>query len=70
MLTDEELYEGFAKEEILEIKQEVNEKFYKTFAEMYKGLGDMYTTDARFASFYDKHARFSQILKRRYALLC
>ena len=32
-----------------------NEKFYKTSAEMYKGLGDMYVSDVRFTEFYDKH---------------
>lgn len=116
MLTDKELYEGFSKEEISKIKQEVNEKydakiiaesntsiskmtktdfdaikeeqlqqavelselidepvesnqvqaiikrhhqtnekFYKTSAEIYKGLGDMYVSDARFSEFYDQH---------------
>lgn len=32
-----------------------NEKFYKTSAEMYKGLADMYVSDPRFTQFYDKH---------------
>jgi DNA-binding transcriptional MerR regulator len=116
MLTDKELYEGFSKEEISKIKNEVkykydvdvinesnqnigkmtksdfnsikeeqiqqakdlselmekpidseavqavikrhhqtNEKFYKTSAEMYKGLAKTYVTDKRFTEFYDKH---------------
>lgn len=32
-----------------------NERFYKTDANMYKGLADMYVSDSRFAEFYDKH---------------
>lgn len=34
---------------------QTNEKFYKTSAEVYKGLGDMYVSDPRFTEFYDKH---------------
>lgn len=116
MLSDKELYEGFSKEEIRDIKNEVkekydanvihesnqnigkmtkadfdaikaeqiqqakdlselmekpidseevqavikrhhqtNEKFYKTSAEMYKGLAETYVSDKRFTEFYDKH---------------
>lgn len=32
-----------------------NERFYKTSAEVYKGLGDMYVNDERFTAFYDKY---------------
>lgn len=32
-----------------------NERFYKTDAEVYKGLGDMYVNDERFTAFYDKY---------------
>lgn len=32
-----------------------NEKFYKTSAEVYRGLADMYINDSRFTEFYDKH---------------
>ncbi len=115
-LTDAELYEGFTNAEILEMKQEVqerydpelidisnknvrnmsktqfqnvkeegeniasamaelmdkdvaspevqvliarhhalNEQFYPTSAEMYRGLGQMYTQDDRFRVYYDKY---------------
>lgn len=33
----------------------MNNKFYQTSAEMYKGLADMYVEEARFTKFYDKH---------------
>lgn len=34
---------------------DMNNKFYQTSAEMYKGLGDMYMQDPRFTEFYDQH---------------
>lgn len=40
---------------VIKCHHQTNEKFYKTSAEMYKGLGDMYVSDPRFAEFYDKH---------------
>lgn len=40
---------------VIKRHHQTNEKFYKTDAEMYKGLADMYVSDARFTEFYDKH---------------
>jgi len=33
----------------------LNEQFYPTSAEMYRGLGQMYTQDDRFRAYYDKY---------------
>ena len=33
----------------------VNEQFYKTSAEVFKALGEMYVSDPRFRNFYDVH---------------
>lgn len=40
---------------VIKRHHQTNEKFYKTTAEMYKGLGDIYIADARFTEFYDRH---------------
>ncbi len=46
MLTDEELYEGFSKEEIREIKEEVNDKYdEKVVAESNQNISNMTKAD-------------------------
>lgn len=46
MLTDEELYEGFSREEIREIKEEVNEKYdAEVVAESNQNIGKMTKAD-------------------------
>lgn len=42
--------------ELMKRQHEANERFYKTSAEVFKGLGDMYVSDSRFTEFYDKYA--------------
>ncbi len=37
-------------------QHQANEMFYKTSAEIFKGLGDMYVSDPKFTEFYDKYA--------------
>ncbi|MFY0684539.1 MAG: MerR family transcriptional regulator [Balneola sp.] len=42
-------------QDVIKRHHQINERFYKTNAEMYKGLGDMYVSDARFTEFYNRH---------------
>ncbi len=42
-------------QELIKRHHSNNERFYKTSAEVYKGLADMYVSDPRFIEFYDKH---------------
>ncbi|RNC79919.1 MAG: MerR family transcriptional regulator [Balneola sp.] len=42
---------------LMKRQHRANEMFYKTSAEIFKGLGDMYVSDPKFSEFYDKHAK-------------
>ena len=36
---------------------EMNNKYFETSAEVYKGIADLYVQDSRFAEYYDKHKK-------------
>ena len=40
---------------LMERQHQANEQFYKTSAEIFKGLGKMYISDERFKKYYDKY---------------
>lgn len=54
-LMDEYAIDSEEVQAIIKRHHQINEKFYKTSAEVYKGLGDMYVSDSRFAEFYDRY---------------
>lgn len=39
---------------LMQRQHRTNEKFYKTSAEIFKGLGELYVSDARFTEYYDR----------------
>jgi len=49
---------------LMQRQHRANEQFYTTSAEMFKGLGEMYVSDARFTQYYDKYAPGTAVFMR------
>jgi len=49
---------------LMQRQHSANEKFYTTSAEIFKGLGEMYVSDARFTQYYDKYAPGTSVFMR------